>query len=167
MSARTIPTVLAASLLIVGLASLDADAAQRGKARGKTKNGPSFCRSGAGHPVYGRQWCLERGHGLGESTWGHAHVGRVVFGRVPEGQNIESPRLGAREIAEILTGVVLDEIFDKSHHDLNRAQLGGSWRGGSNEGILVLEVLIGGAPVAELTDTDLDGEVDVVLIAGQ
>jgi len=28
-------------------------------------------------------------------------------------------------------------------------------------------VLIGGAPVAELTDTDLDGEVDVVLIAGQ
>ena len=166
MSARTIPTVLAASLLIVGLASLDADGAQRGKALGKTKNGPSFCRSGAGHPVYGRQWCLERGHGLGESTWGHAHVGRVVFGRVPEGQ-VESLRLGAREIAEILTGVVLDEIFDKSDYDLDRAQLGGNWRGGSNEGILVLEVLMGGAPVAELTDTDLDGEVDVVLIAGQ
>ncbi len=166
MRPRTFPTVLAASLLIVALASLDADASQRGKARGKAKNGPSFCRSGAGHPVYGRQWCLEQGFGLGEAAWRHARVGRVVFGRVPNG-TIENPRLGAREIAEVLTGVVLDEIFGKSHYDLDRAQLSGSWRGGSSEGILVLEVLIGGAPVAELTDTDLDGEVDIVLIAGQ
>ena len=165
MSVRTIPTVLATSLLIVGLAGFDADAAQRGKALGKTKVGPSYCRSGAGHPVYGRQWCLEKGHGLGKSTWQHARLGKVVFGRVPKG-HIKSARLGAREIAEILTDVVLDEIFGKSQYDLDRGQLGGTWRGGSNEGILVLEVLIGGTPVAELTDTDLDGEVDVVLIAG-
>jgi len=26
---------------------------------------PAFCRSGAGHPVHGRQWCINQGHGLG------------------------------------------------------------------------------------------------------
>ncbi|HYO46046.1 MAG TPA: hypothetical protein VEY33_05100 [Gemmatimonadota bacterium] len=28
-------------------------------------NGPSFCRSGAGHPVFGLQWCLNKGYGIG------------------------------------------------------------------------------------------------------
>jgi hypothetical protein len=27
--------------------------------------GPSFCRSGAGHPVWGLQWCLDKGYGIG------------------------------------------------------------------------------------------------------
>lgn len=27
---------------------------------------PAFCRSGAGHPVYGRRWCLEKGFGIGD-----------------------------------------------------------------------------------------------------
>ncbi len=27
--------------------------------------GPAFCRSGAGHPVWGPEWCLEKGWGLG------------------------------------------------------------------------------------------------------
>jgi hypothetical protein len=27
--------------------------------------GPAFCRSGEGHPVWGREWCLEKGFGLG------------------------------------------------------------------------------------------------------
>jgi hypothetical protein len=28
-------------------------------------NGPPFCRSGQGHPVHGRQWCVDKGWGLG------------------------------------------------------------------------------------------------------
>ena len=28
-------------------------------------NGPAFCRTGAGHPVHGRQWCRDKGYGLG------------------------------------------------------------------------------------------------------
>src|SRR5688500_8111477 len=34
---------------------------------------PSFCRSGEGHPVWGRQWCLDKGFGLGDYndfSWG-------------------------------------------------------------------------------------------------
>ena len=162
MRAKHCWAALTATLLIVGLSGSDAIAAQRGKAVGKTNNGPSFCRSGAGHPVYGRQWCLEKGHGLGESSWRHARFGRVVFGKAPKGP-LENPQLGARDIAEILTDIVLDEIFGESPYD--RARLDGTWRGGSPEGLLVLEVRLGGSPVAELTDTDLDGEVDVVLVA--
>lgn len=33
-------------------------------------SGPSFCRSGAGHPVWGLEWCLDKGYGIGTSgTW--------------------------------------------------------------------------------------------------
>jgi len=163
MRAKVLPVAVTALVVVFGLVSLDADAAQRGKAKGKSQNGPSFCRSGAGHPVYGRQWCLDKGFGLGNASWRRTRPGRIRFGRVPQGP-IEPVRLGAREIAEILTDIALDEIFGESRYDLDRSSLAGEWRGGSGEGLFVLELLIGDDPVAELTDTDLDGEVDVVLI---
>lgn len=31
----------------------------------RNDEGPSFCRSGAGHPVFGLQWCLQKGYGIG------------------------------------------------------------------------------------------------------
>ena len=34
---------------------------------GEASASPSFCRSGAGHPVHGRSWCLDKGFGLGRS----------------------------------------------------------------------------------------------------
>ncbi|HUP02087.1 MAG TPA: hypothetical protein VM737_11275 [Gemmatimonadota bacterium] len=33
---------------------------------GRGRHGPAFCRSGAGHPVFGRRWCLDKGFGLGD-----------------------------------------------------------------------------------------------------
>ncbi len=40
----------------------------------RNDRGPSFCRSGAGHPVFGLQWCLEKGFGIGRTgtvfLWG-------------------------------------------------------------------------------------------------
>jgi hypothetical protein len=55
--ARSLFLVLAVLAL-----SLPADAAAQGKS-GKVKNGngPAFCRSGAGHPVHGWEWCRQRG----------------------------------------------------------------------------------------------------------
>lgn len=41
--------------------------------------GPAFCRSGAGHPVWGRQWCLEKGWGLGGRTVFLDGGNRVIF----------------------------------------------------------------------------------------
>jgi hypothetical protein len=31
----------------------------------RSDRGPSFCRSGAGHPVFGLRWCLDKGFGIG------------------------------------------------------------------------------------------------------
>jgi hypothetical protein len=39
---------------------------QRGKA--VRDQGPPFCRNGQGHPVHGRQWCVDKGYGLYGST---------------------------------------------------------------------------------------------------
>jgi hypothetical protein len=76
-------------------------------------------------------------------------------------------RIGAREIAEILTGAVLDEIFGERRGNRDRSRLAGAWRGGPDDGILVLELFDGDDAIAELADIDLDGDVDVVLIADQ
>ena len=35
---------------------------------GEADASPSFCRSGAGHPVHGRAWCIDKGFGLGRSS---------------------------------------------------------------------------------------------------
>ena len=32
---------------------------------------PSFCRSGAGHPVHGREWCVNKGFALGGRSYVH------------------------------------------------------------------------------------------------
>jgi hypothetical protein len=163
MRAHRAIAVFATLVVTASLLTLPA-AAQRGKAKGKQQNGPAFCRSGAGHPVYGRQWCLDHGFGLGNASWRKAQPGRIRFERVPQGR-IETTRLGWREVAGILTDVALDEIFGESHYDLDRERLAGEWRGGDTEGLLVFELMLGDDPVAELTDLDLDGQVDVVLVA--
>lgn len=46
---------------------------------------PGFCRSGVGHPVWGRQWCLDKGFGLGAQQnvrWGTTRsVSDIIFVR--------------------------------------------------------------------------------------
>lgn len=37
----------------------------QGKGNQGGDRGPAFCRSGQGHPVHGRRWCIEKGFGLG------------------------------------------------------------------------------------------------------
>src|SRR5688572_1210234 len=57
--ASSVIVVLAMVLLSAGL-----DAQGKGKdkaAKGAKAGGPAFCRSGAGHPVFGMAWCQERG----------------------------------------------------------------------------------------------------------
>lgn len=45
-------------------------------------NAPAFCRSGQGHPVHGREWCIEKGFGLGSrsgTVWSRGGIGDIVF----------------------------------------------------------------------------------------
>jgi hypothetical protein len=63
---------------------LDDDLFRSQRRRGR---GPSFCRSGAGHPVHGRRWCLRKGFGLGDDflfdtrRHGRTRQGDIVIGR--------------------------------------------------------------------------------------
>jgi hypothetical protein len=57
-------------VLVLALLPMSADAQGRsGKAKSKSGGGPAFCRSGAGHPVFGWEWCRERG-------WGNSSAAR-------------------------------------------------------------------------------------------
>jgi hypothetical protein len=52
----------------------------QGRGNGRERNGgPSFCRTGAGHPVYGWEWCRQRG-------WSRAGVPAASGTAVPRGQ---------------------------------------------------------------------------------
>ena len=36
----------------------------------RSDRGPRFCRTGAGHPVHGLDWCLDKGFGIGQpGSW--------------------------------------------------------------------------------------------------
>jgi len=60
MAASRVLWVIPALLLLVP--PLDVAAQGRGNnAKAGKSGGPSFCRSGAGHPVFGWEWCRQRG----------------------------------------------------------------------------------------------------------
>jgi hypothetical protein len=52
-------------VLTLVIASPEAFAQGRGKGKAgkaaRNSGGPAFCRSGAGHPVFGMEWCYDRG----------------------------------------------------------------------------------------------------------
>jgi len=61
--------------LAMSVVPAEADAqGNRNRERGRVEqrdrgNGPAFCRSGEGHPVFGRQWCRDKGFGLGNDRY--------------------------------------------------------------------------------------------------
>ena len=123
---------------------------------------PSFCRSGAGHPVWGRQWCLDKGFGLGTEqkvSWGTTPISDIIFGRtVPSGvvpNNI---------LLNILGPVAYDRLA------LHAVTLGyadpltGVWHSEAT-GPDVLFVNSGRYPIAELVDTNRDQHPETMLVA--
>lgn len=124
---------------------------------------PSFCRSGEGHPVWGRQWCLDKGFGLGTQQnryWGTTReVGDLVFVRQV------TPGTLARDALLSLIGPV---AFDRlALHALSLGYtdpLTGTWYT-EGTGPSVLRVSSGTWPVAELVDTNRDRRADLMLVA--
>ena len=130
---------------------------------GAREGAPSFCRSGAGHPVWGREWCLDKGFGLGsyqDYRWGRTRdVGDIVF-----------PRSG---IGSILGTVALASLLGPDRFNrlaLHAVTLGlaepltGRWVA-QPTGPQLLMVNSGSYPVAELVDNDRDFRVEDLLVA--
>ena len=124
---------------------------------------PSFCRSGAGHPVWGRQWCLDKGFGLGTQQnvrWGTTRsVSDIIFGR-----RVNSGVVPRDMLLNILGPVAFDRLA------LHAVTLGytdpltGVWHSEAT-GPDVLFVNSGRVPIAEFVDTNRDQRPELMLVA--
>lgn len=123
---------------------------------------PSFCRSGAGHPVWGRQWCLDKGFGLGydnDIRWGRTtRVEDIVFRRVSPTGSL---------VGDALIGVLGQVAFDRlALHAITLGlaePLSGRWMG-EPTGPRVLMLTSGSRPVAEIVDLNRDDRADLMLV---
>lgn len=134
-------------------------------ARETNKEGsPSFCRSGAGHPVWGRQWCVDKGFGLGldqDVRWSRViGIDNVVFRR-----DVSDADLSRNVLLDVLGDVVFNRL---ATHAITLGfvdPLAGRWIGQPTGGPRVLLLSSGARPVAEVVDVNRDGRADLLLVA--
>jgi hypothetical protein len=131
----------------------------------RVRNGsPAFCRSGAGHPVWGREWCIDKGFGLGASDgwlWGRHNPDDVVFRPVSDRVSLDRGGL-----IDVLGSVVFDRL---ALHAITLGladPLAGRWIG-EPAGPRVMVLDSGSRPIAELIDLDRDGRVDVMYVTSR
>ena len=128
-------------------------------------DGPAFCRSGVGHPVWGRQWCVDKGFGLGrndEIRWGRTtnSLSDIVFVRPA----VDKETLLRDALIATVGNVVLDRL---GLHALTMGYtepVTGYWVA-QPTGARVLMLNSGTYPVAEVVDLDRDNRADMMLVA--
>jgi hypothetical protein len=131
-------------------------------------NAPAFCRSGAGHPVWGRQWCIDKGFGLGGAStvrWGRVvQPSYIVMQQAP----VTNASANAMILTDILRTVLGAQTFDRlALHALTLGYsdpLTGRWMG-EPTGQRTLLVSSGTYPVAEVVDLNRDGRADNAIVA--
>lgn len=146
----------------------DDDRYDRRRENGRRGRGPAFCRSGEGHPVHGRQWCRDKGFGLGhDDRYDERRMERrrwedVIFRRPHRTSDGGILRRGALE--DLLGSRVLNRFEDARRRLGSRSAIEGRWVPTGRRGTQVLQLRTGDLPLAELTDYEGDGRVDVVLV---
>jgi hypothetical protein len=126
----------------------------------RSAGSPAFCRSGEGHPVWGRAWCADKGFGLGDNdrVWGWGRdIEDIVLRRPDYDRDLDRGRL-----ADVLGDIVFGRIALQSLVLGADEPLTGTWLG-QPDGPRVLRIHAGDLPVAELVDRDRDDEIDVIL----
>lgn len=126
---------------------------------------PAFCRSGEGHPVFGRQWCIDKRFGLGERDdfrWGRTdRITDVVFL-----QPVTTASLTRDALRSLLGPVAVDRL---ALHAITLGlsdPLSGRWLVSREPGAArVLVVSSGRLPVAEVVDIDQDNRADMMVVA--
>lgn len=128
------------------------------------KGAPSFCRSGAGHPVWGRQWCLDKGFGLGSDN-------DIRWSRVLDPSNVTIRQRTTSDLTrdvllDVLGSVVVNRIATHAVTLGYQDPLHGRWLGDTNaSGPRVLLISSGTRPVAEVVDVNRDGTADLMLVS--
>jgi hypothetical protein len=124
-------------------------------------NAPAFCRSGEGHPVWGREWCLERGFGLGSPAgwiWSRTSVDDVVFRR-----RMDRERLGRDVLVDVLGDVVFGRLALHALSVGHADPLRGVWIA-QPDAPAVLQIYSGDVAIAELVDLNRNGRADVLYV---
>lgn len=141
--------------------------------RGREGKGPMFCQNGQGHPTKGMRWCYEKGFATPRDyrrddrrddrrnqqlRWERRTIEDVIFGTPRRDSDRRRVTMDQRVLGEIL-GVA-------AMRDLERVASGsvvGRWVQPSRT-VRVLQLRDGLGPLAEMTDYDGDGRVDLVLV---
>jgi len=131
----------------------------RVESRGRNGQGPAFCRSGQGHPVFGRRWCLDKGYGLGGGKWGRVRWDDVVI-RQPRRRET----LRQRDLADILGDTVVGRFATHARYLGLGGQMTGAWVEEPN-GPAVLRIMVAGVPIAEVVDANRVGRASSVLLS--
>ena len=135
----------------------DRDKHGKHKNRGRG-NGPAFCRSGDGHPVYGWGWCRDKGY-----SGDYGRYNRVGWDDVILRRPRYSDRNLSRGTLQDILGSVVFGRFDRQRSYLGYQQpLYGRWSE-STEGA-VLRLFSGTQPIAQIYDRNRDGRGDVILL---
>ncbi|MFL5537349.1 MAG: hypothetical protein ACJ8J0_00005, partial [Longimicrobiaceae bacterium] len=124
-------------------------------------NAPAFCRSGDGHPVWGREWCLDKGFGLGSragTLWSRGTIDDVIFRRYDYGT-----RLDRGGLIGVLGDLVLGRLALQALTLGYDQPLTGMWVAEPRSPRL-LRVYSGGYPVAEFVDTDYDNRPEILYV---
>lgn len=154
-----------------GLVLLDMDADRYGEIgawrlrrmgdRRPNGNAPAFCRNGDGHPVWGREWCLNKGFGLGShdgTLWSRGIIDDVVFQRSDYGT-----RLDRGGLLGVLGDLVLARLGLQAVSMGYDQPLMGTWVAEPSSPRL-LRVYAGPYPVAEFVDTDYDNRPEILYV---
>ncbi|MBM3818907.1 MAG: hypothetical protein FJW14_07820 [Acidimicrobiia bacterium] len=113
--------------------------------------------------MFGWQWCAQKGYGAYEPRWSRAPWGDIIF-RIPRRNpvGIVLDRGPLRDILGQVTYGRLDAVRDRKGV---RAPLEGRWiQPETGSPARVLQIRASGDAIAELTDLDGDGIVDVALV---
>ncbi len=124
-------------------------------------NAPAFCRSGEGHPVWGREWCIDKGFGLGSrqgTLWSRGGIGDVIF-RNPDYRT----RLDRGGLIGVLGDIVLGRLALQSVALGYDQPLTGYWVA-QPDGPRILRVRSGEYEVAEFYDEDRNDRVEVLYV---
>lgn len=120
----------------------------------RDRRGPAFCRSGEGHPVHGRQWCRDKGFGIGQDR------SRDIWGDIIyRDRRYDNRQMGRSTLENILGSVILGRFDAYGRTNVRSGSLNGRWL---DSRASVLQLYMGATPIARLIDTNRDGRVDSV-----
>jgi hypothetical protein len=136
-----------------------------GRQQQQQQRGPAFCRSGEGHPVFGRQWCRDKGFGLGNDrgvldprrdrgTWED-----IIFG--PQRDRRYDRDMNRSVLGDVLGAVMVGQL-ESYGRQFASGPISGRWLPDNRANVLQLS--LGSTPFARLIDSNRDGRVDDVVL---